>query len=82
MNHFDVNKAQVQSLGSSVQLKREMYANTVRFQPEKPQIEQDEKTLLRTLIEELTKSGKYDDAIHMLLNTIEDMQKDIKEMKK
>lgn len=67
MNHLDINKAQFQMYGDQCIYK---------------QIDQDEKSLLRTLIEEMTRSGKYEDAIKKLLDTIEDMQKDIQEMKK
>ncbi len=81
MNQIDVNKAQIQSLGSSVQLKRQLYGNSVHFQPEKPTVVEDtEISLFRSLVSEMAKNGKYEEAIKMLVDTIEEMQKDIKEL--
>lgn len=80
MNQLDVNKAQVQSYGSNVQLKRQLYANTVQSPTKPTVIENSEISLFRTLVAEMSKNGHYDEAIKMLVDTIEEMQKDIKEL--
>jgi len=52
-----------------------MYGNSV-------QLPQPEASLFRTLVTEMARSGKYDDAIKMLVDTIEEMEKRIKELEK
>ncbi len=67
MNHIDNNKAQYQ-----------MYGNSVHLTPN--EIPQNEKTLLRTLISDMAKSGKIEDAMSLICDTIEEMEKRIKEL--
>lgn len=64
MTPIDVNKAQLQ-----------MYGNQVI--PEKMPLD---KTLFRTLLDEMAKSGRNEDAIRMIADMLEEMDKRIKEL--
>ncbi len=82
MNHIDNNKLQVQSLGNSVQLKRQQYANTVQVPSNPPNLEQSEISLFRSLVLEAAKNGQHEQVAKLLVDTIEELRNEIKEMKK
>jgi hypothetical protein len=67
MNHIDNSKSQYQ-----------LYGNTVHLTSN--EIPQNEKTLLRTLISDMSRSGKFEDAMNLICDTIEEMEKRIKEL--
>ena len=68
MNHIDVNKAQFSAYGNQL------------LSP--PKLEQGEISLFRSLVSEMARNGKYEEAIKLLVDTIEELQNEIKEMKK
>ena len=66
MNPIDVNKAQVQAYGNQV-----VYTQN---------LDQSEKSLMQSMLADMTKSGKTEEAFKIILDMIEDMEKRIREL--
>ena len=66
MNSIDVNKAQVQAYGNQV-----VYTQN---------LDQSEKSLMQSMLADMTKSGKTEEAFKIILDMIEDMEKRIREL--
>lgn len=58
----------------------QMYGNHVQVLVHPQGLPQNEKTLLRTLVSEMSRTGNFEEAMRLLCDTIEEMEKRIKEL--